>query len=868
MNDNGNTPKKMLDAAIDAVRSSEPDAKEMENQAARVWARIKGEIQDEARIGSSSLPLVDQIRGCEDYRALIPAYIAGRLPSARALLVKDHTNECVACRNALNAARGVGPRPSVLRAERRFNRARFVFAAAAVLVVGIALQQAGYLNFLLPVVDVNAMARSIDGRLYRIEDYNMNPVAAGDAVKAGESIRTAAGSRAVIELADGTHIEMRERSQLSLVGTYDGVRINLDRGSVIVEAAKQRDGHLYVATDDCTVSVVGTVFAVSTGVKGSRVSVIEGEVRVARPATAEQALTPGQQMTTTPTLTPVSIEDEIAWSRNLNTHLALLRALADVNAFLRDRVPGPQLRFSSTLLSLVPVNTVMYGAFPNVSSALGQAYDLFLQRINQNQYLSAWWAEQNKRSSSTELTLEEMIGHVRSLGGHLGEEIVIAVSGSREGPDNVVVLASVLNPSGVLAEIKAIASHDSSFRVLTDPTQLAGFTGNERGPIAYIGNTILAMSGAPKAIYDVIVAQQSGNTGFAARPFYASIAKAYSEGAGTLFAADIATVFPGAATNEARFMGLSNADRVVLEQKQVSGKTMTRAQMNFSADRSGAAAWLAAPSAMGALDFVSPQAYGLASAVTKDAVTIVDEILKFVTASPGGTDELEKLQRETGIDIRRDLAEPLGGEFLLAMDGPFLPTPSWKAIFEVYDSARLQNTIERIVMQINSYARQNGGPVLTLTSEAAGGQIYYRLQSVGGIAPEIHYTYALGYFVAAPSRGLVSQALQYQYSRSSLARSAAFRSLMPADGSDYCSAILYQNLVETANSIANYVPSAVGGLTSDQLQTLKQTIELTPATLVCATGEPNRIVMGYQGDLAFNVLMLGGLQAMLQTVAR
>ena len=134
-----------------------------------------------------------------------------------------------------------------------------------------------------------------------------------------------------------------------------------------------------------------------------------------------------------------------------------------------------------------------------------------------------------------------------------------------------------------------------------------------------------------------------------------------------------------------------------------------------------------------------------------------------------------------------------------------------------------------------------------------------------GFAPEIHYTYALGYLIAGPSRALVSQALQYQQSRSSIMNAAKFRSLMPNDGMDHCSAILYQNLTETASSIANQVP-AIGGITPDQLKTLRETIELTPATLVCVSGEPDRIVMGYQGDLAFNVLMLGGLQSMLQTV--
>ena len=330
-----------------------------------------------------------------------------------------------------------------------------------------------------------------------------------------------------------------------------------------------------------------------------------------------------------------------------------------------------------------------------------------------------------------------------------------------------------------------------------------------------------------------------------------------------MFAADLATLFSAAQrSGQARLIGLAGTDRLVVEQKQVSGKTITQAQLNFNGERAGAASWLAPPAPMGALEFVSPQAYGIASAVTKDPVAILDEVLSFAAGFDQGLSGIENFQQEMGLDLRRDLAEPLGGEFLLAMDGPFLPAPSWKAVAE----ARLQNTIERLVAQINKYAAQAGHPAITLSSEAAGGQIYYRLGHANGSPPEIHYTYALGYVVAAPSRGLLSQALQYQQSRSSMADSATFRSMMPTDGADHCSAILYQNVVEAASSIGSYVPAGIGGITSDQLKTLQQIVQLTPATLVCATAEPNRIVMGYQGDLAFNVLMLGGLRSMIQTV--
>src|SRR5689334_21092637 len=169
-------PKVMLDRAIDVMRTSEPDQTGMQNRAARVWARIGEELSRDSSIAPSP-SAVEQLRSCDDYRALIPDYIAGRLPAARALLFKDHTHECVACRNALNAAcagETGGHRPPLQR-RRQFKPVPVFAGIPAVLVVGIVLLQTGYLNFLLPVVRVNAMARSIDGKLHRVANEGTTP---------------------------------------------------------------------------------------------------------------------------------------------------------------------------------------------------------------------------------------------------------------------------------------------------------------------------------------------------------------------------------------------------------------------------------------------------------------------------------------------------------------------------------------------------------------------------------------------------------------------------------------------------------------------------------------------------------------------
>jgi uncharacterized protein (TIGR03435 family) len=166
-----------------------------------------------------------------------------------------------------------------------------------------------------------------DGALYRVVDGT---------VQIGDTIQTNGGG-AQLALLDGSRVEMRSQSELALERADDGVRIRLSKGGIIVHAATQRTGHLYVQTRDMTVSVVGTVFLVNASEDGSRVAVIEGEVRVQQGGTAKKLL-PGEQASTSPLMETRDVRDVIAWSRNSAALLALLQQSAVVPPALAPQV--------------------------------------------------------------------------------------------------------------------------------------------------------------------------------------------------------------------------------------------------------------------------------------------------------------------------------------------------------------------------------------------------------------------------------------------------------------------------------------------------------------------------------------------------
>jgi len=149
----------------------------------------------------------------------------------------------------------------------------------------------------------------------------------------------------MLTLKDGSRVEMRAHSALSLERASDGIGIRLRTGGLVVNAVPQDRTHLYVHTKDMTVVVLGTMFAVNAEENGSRVAVIEGEVHV-REGTIEKKLTRGEQVSTSPSLATRPVKEEFTWSRQANViAAAFAQGMANTSAPLaiaspQTRVPG------------------------------------------------------------------------------------------------------------------------------------------------------------------------------------------------------------------------------------------------------------------------------------------------------------------------------------------------------------------------------------------------------------------------------------------------------------------------------------------------------------------------------------------------
>jgi FecR protein/Protein of unknown function (DUF3352)/Putative zinc-finger len=861
---NENRNPDALDRAISELRGDDPGANAVRAAGDRVWESITSEMKDGG----------EQIRGCGDIERLLPAFAAGQLRPARVLLVENHLRECVACRRAAHAI----PKQStawtpVVPIRSRWGFRQFAMAASVLAVLGLSAYFVNYWFFSAPA-GMRAKLQSADGGVYLVADNSERTLRPGDELAEGQLVRTAGGAHAFVQLRDGSVVEMNERTEFSVGMRRKDTTVNMDEGRIIVQAAKRQTGHLYVLTPDARVSVTGTVFSVNAGMKGSRVSVVEGEVHVVH-AGIQNVLHSGDQVATSASISAIPVRDEIAWSQNLDKHLALLAQFAKLQQKFEE-IPMPGLRYSSGILAHLPADTMVYVAVPNLGEALTEANRIFQDQLQQSAVLREWW-NSGKHGDDGGMSFEQMVEKVHTLSQYLGDEVALVALPGQGGEPDAVVMAEVRRQGlseYLQSEFSTLSAqgNNADFRVI-DQAQLAAMTVNpKKGQLlAIVRPDFVLFSSSPRSLRRM-TAQLGGSGGFVNTELGQKVSAVYSRGAGFLLAANLQQLL-SQAENTVRvknpqqaqehkeqfaLTGFNDARFLIAEHRDLSGVPDNRAVLDFTGQRHGIASWLAAPAPMGSLEYVSPNAGMAVSFVAKSPAGMMDDLMQIAAAGEKNRGhDLAEVEAKLGINLRDDFAACFGGDVTFALDGPILPSPSWKIVAQVNDPDRLQNTLERLVEAINQEAVQHGKAGVQLQKSELNGRTFYVVRALDAkaINAEVDYTFADGYMIAAPSRALVLSALRTKANNDSLPRSAEFQSLLPTDQHANFSALFYQNLAPVIQPIASQLPAS-------QLQALQEIAAGTKPTLICAYGEESSIEVASASKLFpfnLNQMAIGAL---------
>lgn len=839
-----------LDEAVEAIRQDGLSPQEVDRAAGRVRGVLSGE---HSRSG--------MIRSCQDFQALIPDFLEGRLSEARSLFLQEHTRECLVCRRALNIARTDTAVIPAMPVRNRRNWLRWV-AVAAGLVVTVGLIQFFAWRGVIPGFSGKAAALdSVRGPVFVLAGNELAPVESGAELASRQVVRTGKGGSAVLVLGDGSRVELAERTEAAVVHGWLGSTVDLGRGNVIVQAADQGTGRLMVETSEMEVTVKGTVFSVSHGMKGSRVSVIEGEVWVQR-AGERTVLTPGGKFASNPRLARVSIQEDYAWSQDAAEHLAVLNEISGLTRELQAATFGDHLRFGSQLVGYLPAETLVYGAMPNLSGQLGPALQAFRERVESSPTLGTWF-DGNTDPGEGLVVLDEVVAKLTAAGSMLGDEIVIAIvmlDGEivKAAP---VLLAEVTDPAGlrtfVEAEAEAIRARNpedgDGILLLDDPSQASGWG---QGIQVWIGPDRVVASPSGDVLKEVAV----GTGGLLLdAPFYQTIAASYNEGADWLLAMDLQR-FPASAAKaeEPRelleVLGIDQVSSLVVERRRSEGVTENRAVLTYEGDGSGMMQWIGQPGPMGGLDFVSRDANLAAAFVVNNPAGLIEQVVaRMALRHPEVLTDMQAFEETHGLNFLRDIAGPLGGEVVFALDGPMLPTPSWKLVLEVYDPGALQRTIEWAVGELSRSAQEAGRPGPQLTRLDSGGIATWELKGLNEWLT-VYYQYVGGYLIAAPDPALIGRAVQQRETGYSLSSAPAFMALLPQDPRVNLSGLLYQNLAPLVDPVAG--SGLAGSWGGETLQNLQQ----TPPMLAAMYAEPGRISVSGVGDLDSLWLNLAALR--------
>lgn len=492
---------------------------------------------------------------------------------------------------------------------------------------------------------------------------------------------------------------------------------------------------------------------------------------------------------------------------------------------LQNNVQFPAARGESRLLPLLPEATMSYGAIPNYGDAAHQALKVFHEELAASAALREWW--QHGEAAAAGPKLEDGLEKFSQLSQYLGEEIV--VSGAMDGKEPKLLMAAEVRKPGLNKFLQQMIEEyggksKTGVRVL-DSQELA--TEKEvRGADELL---LLVRADYVVGATDVTTLRsfdarlEKGGRGFAATPFGQRVLQAYQGGVTVLAAADVHKILeqvPKGTKQEQTTLersGFADMKYVVWEHKELAGQAVSEAELSFGVARHGAASWLAKPAPLGSLEFVSPKAMLAGTVVLSSPAQFLDDVKDLTSISdPNAFASLAQMEQVLNLSLKEDLLSYLGGEITLEVDDITPPKPEWKAILQVKDAARLQQTLSTLLevahLEAGQYVVESG--VAYHTVKIPTGQTIL----------EIGYAFSEGYLIFGSSRETVAEAVRLKRSGESLGKSKKFLAALPPGRTAGASALLYQDPVaimalrlqqvspEMAGTIAQMVRGSMPGV--------------------------------------------------------
>jgi len=738
-----------LERALQEMKEEDMDAGTLEAARARAWANMTS-------AGGAT---------CAEFRPDFQAYLGKELGDRRRLLLEDHLSRCPGCRARIAEMKGerqILPMP--VRSSSRWTRWGAMAAAAALLLAVLYLGRDTIDGMMAPG-GPRATVVSVERGLYRLP---VGSLETGAAIGEHESVRTGPGAHAVLRLADGSVVDVNERTELFVTASWSGQAIHLQRGDIIVKAAKQRRGHLRVLTRDSIAAVKGTVFAVSAGMGGSVVSVVEGSVAVNQPG-KQVLLSPGEQAASIPSLA-TSVATAVSWSPDAESYLELLRSFVKIERELAN-FPA-ELRTNSALLSYLPAGAVIYGTVPNPGLTIDRALSLAEAQSAQNATFGAWW------NSETGQLLRQMTDRVQSVNSMLGDEIIFCASLS--GVDGPVPIVMAKVQGGKRAELS---------------TALQGlFAAAGESPASYsVSDDLVVVSdSAPHLTWALShLGQGTGS------PFAAAIAQRYQRGVGWLIGMDAPPVVTMASKDDAPpidLAGMIGMKYVFLEQRAPAGAVENEVTFAFQGARTGMGSWLADAGSGGAAEYLPAEALVAGYVSTREPLQLFEEFTAQITrAAPDFERGLATMDEKLGAGFVQNLAGALGTEAALALTGLSTSGPTWVMASVANNPTVIDGSLQKLVETFNAeLGPDEQGKRIALSQESAGGRTWNTMRP-GGLPIGITWTYDRGYIVAGSDRAVAERAIATRDAGSPLVWSPDFLGQLPSSAGLHPSAFGWLN---------------------------------------------------------------------------